>query len=52
MGQRRIKGDENSEYASGEFASRHLLSTQSSALSTIFVGVSYERPHTKRDENL
>ena len=39
MGLRRTKMDENSEYASGRVASEHSLSPQSSALSTIFVGV-------------
>ena len=41
MGGARTKMDENSEYASGEWrvASEHSLSPQSSALSTIFVGV-------------
>ncbi len=39
MGGARTKMDENSEYASGEYAGRHSLSPQHSVLSTIFVGV-------------
>jgi hypothetical protein len=38
MGGARTKMDENSEYASGEYAGRHSLSPQHSVLSTIFVG--------------
>ena len=39
MGGARTKMDENSEYASGEYAGRHSLSPQHSVLSTIFAGV-------------
>ncbi len=49
MGLQRTKMDENSEWASSEFASGYSLSPQHSVLSTIFVGVPHG-PTAHQDE--